>query len=90
MKFIERIIKFGNALIAIDSTISSRAFLMLLSGFAGMLVAMTICIVLLIDVCCNGKIDSNMSDMGWLLLGAAGLITGGSIGKILKGKYDKK
>ena len=61
---------------------------MLFSAFLGGLLVLCIITILLKDVFLDGRIDSNMEDMGWLLFGAATLVTGGSIAKIAEYKSD--
>ena len=77
-------------LIKENSNYSSRSFGLFISCIAGFLVAITICIVLMVDVCYDGKIDSDLEGIGWVLAGTGLMITGGNIGKIFKSKYQKK
>ena len=77
-------------LIKENSDYSCRSFGLFISSVAGFLIAVTICIILIIDVCYNGRIDSDMEGIGWVLTGTGLMITGGNIGKIFKSKYQKK
>lgn len=84
------IIRWISLLIHQDSCYSSRSFSLIVSCVAGFLMALALDIALLIDVSLDGRIDSDMEGIAWVLVGISALLTSGNVGKIFKSKYQKK
>lgn len=62
---------------------SSKAFALLLSAIIGGLMGLSICFVLIYDIILDGKIDTNLNDLGWFLLCTGGYSFGAGAGKII-------
>lgn len=86
----KKIVHWVSLLIKVDSSYSSRSFTLIVSCAVGTLLAITIAVSLMIDVCSDGVIDSDMEGIAWILAAIGVLIAGGNIGKIFKSKYEKK
>lgn len=76
-------------LIMNDTGYSSVTFILLLSSFIGSFFVFALSISLVIDVSYDGRIDTNLEHVGWVLAGASTIILGGSVGKIFKDKFEK-
>lgn len=76
-------------LIMNDTGYSSVTFILLLSAFIGSFFVFALSISLIIDVSYDGRIDTNLEHVGWVLAGTSTIILGGSVGKIFKDKFEK-
>ena len=76
---------FNNVLRSIDSqsSISVNGITLLVSSFIGVLLGITMCIVLIIDVCTNGYIKTDLTDAGIFLLCSGGYIAGSGVPKTI-------
>lgn len=69
---------------------SSKAFALLLSAIIGGLMGLSICFVLIYDIILDGKIDTNLNDLGWFLLCTGGYSFGAGAGKIITDSITTK
>ena len=76
---------FKNVLSSIDSQspISVNGITLLVSSFIGMLLGITMCVVLVIDVLTNGYVKTDLTDAGIFLLCSGGYIAGSGVPKTI-------
>lgn len=76
---------FKNILSSIDSQspISVNGITLLASAFIGVLLGITMCVVMLIDVCTNGYVKTDLVDAGILLICSGGYIAGSGVPKTI-------
>ena len=62
---------------------SSKSFGLVLSAIVGGLIGLTVCTVLIIDVVRDGKVETDLSELGWFLMCSAAYMFGGGLNKTL-------
>jgi len=74
---------YKNIKSAIDdkSSMSSNSITLLASAIMGVIIGLVICFVLVYDVCYDGKVDTDLGDLGIFLLCSGGYILGSGVPK---------
>lgn len=86
MKFIDYLKTFP----LVGSENSTKLLALLLSAIGGSILTLVIAFVLVWDVCVDGKIDTDLIDLGVFLLCDAGLILGSGIGVKVPKALEKR
>ena len=73
-----------------DSGQSSKAFAVVVSTIISGLMGLTLCGVIAYDVYVDGKVDSDMQDMGILMLCMGGFVGGSSVSKIFGDQAEER
>ena len=73
----------GNIKASIDdkSSMSVNSITLLASALMGVIVGLVMCFVLVYDVVCDGKVDTDMGDMAMLLMSSGVYILGSGVPK---------
>lgn len=66
-----------------NSSISVNGITLLVSAFVGFLLGITMCVVLIVDVCVNGYVKTDLVDAGIFLLASGGYIAGSGVPKTI-------
>lgn len=83
-------IKMIRELLTNDTGVSTKSFSMFVSAVTAMVVGLCIGIVLIVDVS-DGRIDTDLDGLAWLLLADGSLFGLGGVTKYLsEKKYNKK
>lgn len=69
---------------------SSKAFAVVISTIIAGLMGVTLCCAIAYDAYIDGKIDSDMQDMGILMLCMGGFVGGSSVSKIFGDQAEEK
>lgn len=85
-----KITEYLKSLIKSNTGDSSKSFVLLLSGAVGALIGLCVCFCLVWDVCTNGYLKTDLSNMGIFLLCVGGFMVGGGAGKFLEEKKSNK
>lgn len=86
----KKLFEFFRILIRADTLESSKSFGLLCSILTGSLLCICICFCLVWDVCINGYIKTDLSDLG-ILIGCIGVyMAGGSLSKTFSEISSKK
>lgn len=75
--------KFLSSCIHENSGVSSKAFSLVLSAVIGALIGLSICVVLIWDVCVDGIINTNLNELGIFLIAVGVFMVGGSASKTI-------
>ena len=69
---------------------SSKSFGLVLSAIVGGLIGLTVCTVLIVDVVKDGKVETDLSELGWFLMCSAAYMFGGGLNKTLSETIGKR
>lgn len=76
-----KLIEYIKSLIKVNSGDSSKSFALLLSSLSGALISCSIAFSLIWDVCSNGHLTTDLSQLGVFMLCIGGFMVGGGINK---------
>ena len=74
---------FKNVKLSIDdkSSMSVNSVSVLASAFMTIVIGLAVCFVLVYDVTYDGKVDTDMGDLAWLMIGSTSCLLGSGIPK---------
>lgn len=78
------------SLVQTNSGHSSKSFALVVSAIIGGLIALSVGFCIIYDVCLDGTVDTNLTDLGWFLIctGVYSFSTGS--GKVVTDVFNKK
>lgn len=83
-------IDYLKTLIKSDTGNSSKSFGLVLSAIIGGLIGLCVCIVLLYDVFEDGRVETDLEDLGWFLMCSAVYMFGGGLNKTISETLGNK
>lgn len=83
-----KIFELVKKLLDCKDSLSSKSLSLFVSTITGGLIALTVCVVLLIDVCSNGYIKTDLSDLGFFMLCIGGYIAGSGMTKAMSEREE--
>lgn len=78
-----RLTEYIKSLIAAGTLDSSKSFALLLSAATGAIAVLCVAFCLVWDVCVDGRIDTDLDKLGWLVLAVGGYVAGGGVTKTI-------
>lgn len=84
-----RLTEYLKSLIAAGTQDSSKSFSLLLSAATGALAVLCVAFCLVWDVCVDGRIDTDLDKLGWLVLAVGGYVAGGGAAKAISENKKK-
>jgi len=78
-----KLTEYLKSLIAAGTQDSSKSFSLLLSAATGALAVLCVAFCLVWDVCADGRIDTDLDKLGWLVLAVGGYVAGGGVTKTI-------
>lgn len=84
-----RLTEYLKSLIAAGTLDSSKSFALLLSAATGAIAILCVAFCLVWDVCVDGRIDTDLDKLGWLVLAIGGYVAGGGVTKTISENKKK-
>lgn len=84
-----RLTEYLKSLIAAGTLDSSKSFALLLSAATGAIAVLCVAFCLVWDVCADGRIDTDLDKLGWLVLAIGGYVAGGGVTKTISENKKK-
>lgn len=78
-----KLTEYLKSLIAAGTLDSSKSFALLLSAATGAIAVLCVAFCLVWDVCVDGRIDTDLDKLGWLVLAVGGYVAGGGVTKTI-------
>ena len=78
-----KLTEYLKSLIAAGTLDSSKSFALLLSAATGAIAVLCVAFCLVWDVCVDGRIDTDLDKLGWLVLAVGGYVAGGGAAKTI-------
>lgn len=78
-----KLTEYLKSLTAAGTLDSSKSFALLLSAATGALAVVCVAFCIVWDVCADGRIDTDLDKLGWLVLAVGGYVAGGGAAKAI-------
>ena len=82
--------RYFKSLIKSDTGDSSKSFGLVLSVIIGALIGFAVAIILVYDLFYDGKVDTDLNDLGWFLLCDSAFIFGAGLNKTISEVMDMR